>query len=136
MHGGKMSQWHCLQCTFSNAPSTSQCAMCHNNRMFQWQCITCTFLNASNISHCIMCDNPKQSMIKDDKSKWRCLFCTWLNEANTTTCNQCKKANTVIVNINHICLCGRKVVKYRYAWNECHSCCKRREKKEKGYYDC
>eukprot|EP01083_Nonionella_stella_P061661 160629_1 len=68
--------------------------------------------------------------------KWKCFFCNLRNEPNTTTCSECAKANVDVVNINQICLCGRKVTKYRYDWNQCHSCCKRREKKEKGYYDC
>eukprot|EP01083_Nonionella_stella_P142786 442425_1 len=74
--------------------------------------------------------------MNDSHDTWTCLFCTTVNGSNVTVCSQCDKANSHVVNTNQICLCGRKVVKYRYAWNECHSCCKRREKKEKGYYDC
>eukprot|EP01083_Nonionella_stella_P272394 923634_1 len=39
-------------------------------------------------------------------------------------------------NINHICLCGQKVTTYPYEFDECRSCCKKIEMKQKGYYVC
>eukprot|EP01083_Nonionella_stella_P099810 280757_1 len=68
--------------------------------------------------------------------KWKCFFCNLRNEPNTTTCSECAKANVDVVNINQICLCGRKVTKYPRGWNECRSCCKVIAKKEKTYYWC
>eukprot|EP01083_Nonionella_stella_P081000 222853_1 len=68
--------------------------------------------------------------------KWQCLFCKVWNESNTTTCSQCTKANTDVVNINRICLCGRKVAKYPKARSKCMSCFKVTEKKETTYYYC
>eukprot|EP01083_Nonionella_stella_P187825 691050_1 len=100
----------------------------------QWQCNACTYLNRGNADQCAMCHNPKQSMIK--AAQWKCLFCDLVNEPNATTCLQCKKANIHLVNINQICFCGRKVIKYQKGWTQCYSCCKTIEKKEKTYYYC
>eukprot|EP01083_Nonionella_stella_P108579 315921_1 len=46
------------------------------------------------------------------------------------------KANPTIGNINQMCLCGQKVTKYPYAYDQCYSCCKVMEEEEEGYYDC
>eukprot|EP01083_Nonionella_stella_P055402 146159_1 len=67
---------------------------------------------------------------------WKCLFCDLLNEPHSPDCSQCKRANTALVNINQICLCGRKVIQYSEPWRQCYSCCKVLEAKENGYYDC
>eukprot|EP01083_Nonionella_stella_P186387 682127_1 len=68
--------------------------------------------------------------------EWKCLFCDALNASNTTTCAQCEKANTAIVHINQICLCGRKLIECPVELDQCYVCCKETEKKEKGYYVC
>eukprot|EP01083_Nonionella_stella_P298673 1013722_1 len=68
--------------------------------------------------------------------KWKCFFCNLWNEPNTTTCSECDKANPHVVNINQICLCGRKVTKDPNAVSQCRSCCKAKDKKEKTYYRC
>eukprot|EP01083_Nonionella_stella_P039162 106514_1 len=68
--------------------------------------------------------------------EWKCLFCDALNASNTTTCAQCEKANTVVVHINQICLCGRKLIELPFGLTQCYACCKKTEKKEKGYYGC
>eukprot|EP01083_Nonionella_stella_P272397 923645_1 len=52
-----------------------------------------------------------------------------------TSCKQ-RQSSIEEDNINHICLCGQKVTTYPYDWDQCRSCCKEIEKKEKGYYDC
>eukprot|EP01083_Nonionella_stella_P159790 521681_1 len=68
--------------------------------------------------------------------KWACLFCNFANESNAIRCSKCTKANARSVNMNQICLCGRKVTKYPYAGSQCRSCCKAKDKKEKTYYYC
>eukprot|EP01083_Nonionella_stella_P142781 442415_1 len=73
----------------------------------QWQCTKCTFLNTRNTSQCSMCGNPEQRQSSIEED-----------------------------NINQICLCGQKVTKYPYKFDECRSCCKKIEMKQKGYYVC
>eukprot|EP01083_Nonionella_stella_P191305 708173_1 len=68
--------------------------------------------------------------------KWACLFCNFANESNATRCSKCTKANTRAVNINQICLCGRRVTEFPYATTQCRSCCKEKDKEEKTYYWC
>eukprot|EP01083_Nonionella_stella_P001837 5273_1 len=68
--------------------------------------------------------------------KWACLFCNFANESNATRCSKCTKVNARSVNINQICLCGRKVTKDPIAGSQCRSCCKAKDKKEKTYYRC
>eukprot|EP01083_Nonionella_stella_P298674 1013723_1 len=68
--------------------------------------------------------------------KWKCFFCNLWNEPNTTTCSECDKANIHVVNINRICLCGRRATKCPYSKTQCRSCCKAKDKKEKTYYWC
>eukprot|EP01083_Nonionella_stella_P187821 691045_1 len=87
-----------------------------------------------NACQCATSHNPRQSITEE--TKWKCLFCDLVNEPNATTCLQCKKANIHLVNINQICFCGRKVIKYQKDWRQCKSCCKTIEKMEKTYYYC
>eukprot|EP01083_Nonionella_stella_P142778 442409_1 len=55
---------------------------------------------------------------------------------NKGTCCKQRQSSFEEDNINQICLCGQKVTKYPYNWDQCRSCCKEIEKKEKGYYLC
>eukprot|EP01083_Nonionella_stella_P029013 79954_1 len=71
-----------------------------------------------------------------DESNWRCLFCKALNESGTASCSQCTKANTLVVNINQICFCGRNVTNHPGAVTQCKTCCKARDKKGKTCYWC
>eukprot|EP01083_Nonionella_stella_P242509 845883_1 len=75
---------------------------------------------------------------QNNSEHWQCIFCDNLNAHATdpTVCCECQKANTTVVNINHICLCGREVTEYQYPFAKCYSCCKVTEIKEKGYYRC
>eukprot|EP01083_Nonionella_stella_P224450 798929_1 len=56
--------------------------------------------------------------------------------ANQGTSGKQKESSIKEDNINQICLCGRKLTKYPYEFDECYSCCKNIEKKKKGYYRC
>eukprot|EP01083_Nonionella_stella_P122865 369861_1 len=56
--------------------------------------------------------------------------------ANQNTSDTQRQSSIEEDNINQICLCGQKVTKYPYKFDECRSCCKKIEKKEKGYYWC
>eukprot|EP01083_Nonionella_stella_P142784 442423_1 len=56
--------------------------------------------------------------------------------ANQDTSDTQRQSSIEEDNINQICLCGQKVTKYPYNWDQCYSCCKKSEKKEKGYYNC
>eukprot|EP01083_Nonionella_stella_P017669 49486_1 len=82
------------------------------------------------------CDTDTQSQSLIDQGKWKCLFCDLVNESHTTACAHCEKPNTAVVNINQICLCGRRVSEYPFDWDQCRSCCKVIETKQKGYYRC
>eukprot|EP01083_Nonionella_stella_P163485 538225_1 len=55
---------------------------------------------------------------------------------NKGTCCKQRQSSFEENNINQICLCGQKVTKYPYDYDQCYSCCKKSEKKEKGYYNC
>eukprot|EP01083_Nonionella_stella_P068412 181575_1 len=101
----------------------------------QWKCITCSYLNSTKVYQCEMCHNPNQPVDTGEIQR-KCLFCNFVIESETTTCSQCQNTNVHLTNINQLCLCGRKLIKYPHDWTQCNSCCKVTEKNANTYYYC
>ena len=122
-----MTEWTCLQCTFTNPSIEDICHVCEHPSTLRgyWRCELCTYKNEPEELKCDVCQQLREPNINGISTQstdredgineiWNCEKCTFCNPSELIKCEMCLQNSTEST-------FSKSVAKIADKWNREHS---------------